>query len=66
VIVDRMYRYEHLDAATAWMAERLGIAPPALEPTNVSPAREGQVDAATRARLEAHFAKDLEIYESAI
>ena len=26
VIVDRMYRYEHLDAATAWMSERLGIA----------------------------------------
>ena len=57
VIVDRMYRYEHLDAATAWMSERLGIAAPALEPTNVSPAREGEMDAATRARLEEHFAR---------
>ena len=57
VIVDRMYRYEHLDAATAWMSERLGIAAPALEPTNVSPAREGEMDAATRARLEEHFAQ---------
>ncbi len=66
VIVDRMYRYEHLDAATAWMSERLGIAAPTLEPTNVSPAREGEMDAATRARLEEHFARDLAIYESAI
>ena len=66
VIVDRMYRYEHLDAATAWMAERLGIAAPVLEPTNVSPAREGEMDAATRARLEEHFAEDLAIYEAAI
>ena len=57
VIVDRMYRYEHLDAATAWMSERLGIAAPVLEPTNVSPAREGEMDAATRARLEEHFAR---------
>jgi hypothetical protein len=66
VIVDRMYRYEHLDAATAWMAERLGIAPPVLEPTNVSPARDGEMDAATRARLEDHYANDLTIYEQAL
>lgn len=66
VIVDRMYRYEHLVEATAWMSQRLGIAPPALEPTNVSPAREGEMDASTRARLEAHFARDLEVYQSAI
>jgi len=65
VIVDRMFRYEHLDVATAWMSERLGIPAPALDPTNVSPAREGEMDAATRARLEEHFARDLAIYESA-
>lgn len=65
VIVDRLYRFEHLDEATRWMSERLGIAPPALEPTNVSPAREGEMDAATRTRLEAHFARDLEVYELA-
>ena len=64
--MDRLYRYEHLDRATAWMSERLGIAPPVLEPTNVSPARDGEVDAATRARLEAFFAKDLETYERAL
>ena len=66
VIVDRMYRYEHLDAATAWMSQQLGIAAPLLEPTNVSPAREGEMDAATRALLEGHFAKDLAAYEAAI
>ena len=66
VIVDRMYRYEHLAAATAWMAERLGITAPVLEPANVSPARDVEMDAATRARLEAHYAKDLAIYEQAI
>ena len=66
VIVDRMYRYEHLDQATAWMAERLGIPAPVLEPTNVSPARDGEIDPATRARLEQHFAADLAVYEQAV
>ena len=65
VIVDRMYRYDHLEAATAWMSERLGIDPPALEPTNVSPARPEDMDAATRAKLERFYARDLDIYESA-
>jgi hypothetical protein len=48
------------------MAERLGIPPPALEPANVSPDRPGEMDAATRAALERHYAADLAIYESAI
>jgi hypothetical protein len=65
VLVDRLYRYEHLDAALGWMSERLGIDPPVLEPTNVSPDRPGEMDAATRARLEEFYARDLEIYESA-
>ncbi|WP_230487358.1 sulfotransferase family 2 domain-containing protein [Nocardioides anomalus] len=65
VIVDRLWRYEHLDAMTAWMSDRLGIDRPVLEPTNVSPAREGEVDAATRARLQEFFARDLEVYERA-
>jgi Sulfotransferase family len=65
VIVDRIYRYEHLAAATTWMAERLGIAPPALEETNVSPARQVDLDADVRARLEEHYAADLVIYDSA-
>jgi hypothetical protein len=65
VIVDRLYRFEHLDAATTWMSQMLGIEPPVLEPTNVSPDRPGEVDAATRARLEEHFAADLAVYEAA-
>ena len=66
VIVDRIYRYEHLDAAAAFMSRQLGIDPPVLEPTNVSPARQGQMDAPTRVRLEEHFAADLAVYEAAI
>ena len=65
VIVDRTYRYEHLEAATAWMSQQLGIDPPALEPTNVSPSREGEVDAAARGRLEEFYAADVAIYEAA-
>ena len=66
IIVDRLYRYEHLDRATAWMSERLGIAPPFRDPTNVSPARDRQLAAATRARLEEFFARDLETWERAL
>ena len=65
VLVDRIYRYEHLAEAAGWMAERLGIAPPELDPTNVSPARDVDVDAGVRAMLEAHYADDVRLYESA-
>lgn len=65
VIVDRMYRYENLEQAAAWMAERLGIDPPTLKRANISPARPLEVSPRTRARLEEHFAADLEIYRSA-
>ena len=47
------------------MAERLGIAPPELDPTNVSPARDVDVDPGVRAMLEAHYADDVRLYESA-
>jgi hypothetical protein len=66
VIVDRMYRYEHLGEATAWMAARLGIEPPALDETNVSPARRVDLDDDVRARLEEHYAADLAIYAQAL
>ena len=64
-MVDRIYRYEHLAAATTWMADRLGIAAPVPEPTNVSPARDVDIDAGIRAMLEAHFAGDVAMYEGA-
>jgi hypothetical protein len=64
VLLDRMYRYELLADAADWMADRLGIAPPELDRTNVSPAREGDVDPGVRAMLEEHYADDLALYEA--
>ena len=66
VLVDRIYRYEHLADAADWMAERLGIAPPELDRTNVSPTRDSDVDPGVRAMLEEHYADDLRLYESAL
>ena len=65
VLVDRIYRYEHLAEAASWMADRLEIAAPGLDPTNVSPARDVDVDAGVRAMLETHYADDVRLYESA-
>jgi hypothetical protein len=66
VLVDRMYRYENLAEAAAWMADRLGIDPPAIDRANVSPSRDADVDPAVRALLEEHFADDVRLYESAL
>lgn len=66
VIVDRIYRYEHLDAAVTWMAEKLGVDAPALPSANVSPSRPVEISVETRRRLEEHYAADMAIYESAI
>jgi len=66
VLVDRIYKYEHLADAADWMAERLGIAAPELDRTNVSPTRESDVDPGVRAMLEQHYADDLRLYESAL
>jgi hypothetical protein len=66
MLVDRVYRYEHLADAAGWMAERLDIAPPQLDPTNVSPARDVDVDPGVRAMLESHYADDVRLYESAL
>jgi hypothetical protein len=65
VLIDRVYRYEHLGVAAEWMATRLGIAPPRLGLANVSPAREVDVDPGVRALLEGHYAADVSLYESA-
>lgn len=73
VLVDRMYRYENLSAAADWMAGRLGIAPPELDRTNVSPSRDTDVDLSVdpsvdpgvRALLEQHYADDVRLWESA-
>ena len=65
LIVDRLYRYDHLDQACAWMSQRLGIDPPVLGRANVSPDREARCDDACRRRLEEHFAADLALYDAA-
>lgn len=66
VLVDRIYRYEHLADAADWMAGRLDIAPPELDAANVSPARDAAVDPGVRAMLETHYADDVRLYESAL
>ncbi len=64
LLVDRPYRYEHIDALLVWMTERVGQ-PVEVDRVNVSPQREVEVSASTRALLEEHFARDLEIYAAA-
>lgn len=66
VIVDRIYKFEHLDLAAQWMASQLKIEPPQLRSANVSPARENVISPSTRRLLEEHYAADLAVYESAI
>ncbi len=64
--VSTMFRYDHLDRAVAWMADRLGVKTPLLEQTNVSPRRTAELSAATRARVEQQFARQAELYEAAL
>jgi hypothetical protein len=64
-VVSTMFRYDHLDRAVAWMAERLRVDAPELEQTNVSPQRPMEISATTRARLEEHFAGQAKLYERA-
>lgn len=66
VIVDRIYKFEHLGLAAEWMSAQLKIEPPKLRSANVSPARENVISPSTRRMLEEHYAADLAVYESAI
>ena len=65
VAVSRMFRYDRLDDAVRWMADQIGMAPPRLKPTNVSPARSYVISPATRARLEDRYAGQAALYEAA-
>jgi hypothetical protein len=65
IAVSTMFRYDRIDGAVAWMAERIGIPKPQLRPANVSPDRQTIISPATRARLEEHYADHLELYEAA-
>ena len=65
IAVSTMFRYDRIDGAVAWMAERIGIPKPHLRPINVSPDRRTIISPATRARLEEHYAEHLALYEAA-
>jgi len=64
--VSTMFRYDRLDGAAAWMAERIGIQKPQLHPANVSPDRRTVISPGTRARLEEHLADHAALYDAAI
>jgi hypothetical protein len=63
--VERVYRYEHLGDAVAWMAGRLGVDVPDLGRVNASPRASSPVTASTRRLLEDHFAADVALHASA-
>ncbi len=63
-LVDRPFRYEHIDRCIAWMAELVGK-PVKVPLLNVSPGREVEISPTTRAMLEEFFATDLAHYELA-
>lgn len=63
-LVDRTFRYEHLDACVAWMAELAGV-DIELDQVNVSPKRDVEITASARAKLEEFYATDLALYEAA-
>ncbi|WP_137292618.1 hypothetical protein [Nocardioides dongxiaopingii] len=63
--VERIYRYENLDRAAAWMAGRLGVAVPELPRVNVSPRSGSGIATTTRALLEQHFADDVALHDAA-
>ncbi|MFN8193051.1 MAG: hypothetical protein U0R80_02070 [Nocardioidaceae bacterium] len=65
MLVERPYRYEHVDACVAWMSEQVGE-PVSLRRVNVSPPREVTVSATTRQLLEDYYSVDLELWESAL
>lgn len=66
--VDRVYRYEHLADAVAWMAGRLQVELPGVARVNTSPDvdTDTTVSPATRALLEQHFARDVALWQRAL
>ena len=62
--VDRLWRYDNLEGAHAWMSECVGKKVP-LAQVNVSPPRQYDVPEALRHRIETYFAPEYELYEDA-
>lgn len=64
VMVERLWRYDHIDALLAWAGERVGTSLE-LPRLNQSPERPAALDPALRRRLEELFAPELAIYAAA-
>lgn len=64
LLVDRLFRYDHVDACVAWMAAQVGV-PVRLRRVNVSPRRETEVSPSARRALEEFYRTDLALYEAA-
>ena len=62
--VDRIWRYEHLDACCEWMGGLIGRRV-ALPTVNVSPPRQHDITKALRHRVEEYFAPEYALYEAA-
>ena len=62
--VDRLWRYEDLDAAFDWMRAQVGKKKIRLPERNVSPPREHEVSAATRDLVEEAYAADVALFRS--
>lgn len=62
--VDRLWRYDDLEHAFAWMRAKVGKKKVRLKPRNVSPDREHEVSASTRDLIEQAYAADLTLYRS--
>ncbi|WP_372735681.1 hypothetical protein [Nocardioides sp.] len=66
VAVDRVYKYESLTQAVAWMASKLDVAPPTLPHTNRSPQRDAVIPSSLRSRLEEFFALEKRVHEDGL
>ncbi|MBF4163434.1 sulfotransferase family protein [Nocardioides acrostichi] len=62
--VDRLWRYDDLDSAFAWMRDQVGKKKIRLRQRNVSPERQHEVSASTRALIEEAYASDVALYRS--
>ncbi len=62
--VDRLWRYDDLQTAFEWMRAQVGKKKVRLPQRNVSPPREHEVSASTRALIEEAYAADLTLYRS--
>jgi hypothetical protein len=61
VAVDRIFSVDRTDVWSGWFSERVGV-PLEFERRNASGAERGELDAATRQALEAHFVAEYDVW----